>query len=158
MKILDKIRIRASPQQIWHWFENIERMKAWNSKLISFRPISNFSPGMGYLYQIRYRLSRNETEFTGEITQFDPGRLWSARFTNPIGQNVVREMVVHEIYEIVPDGDLTIVNQTVIIENSRIPWFIKLLIKWISTGRSTGKDNLYTLKRLAEKDAATRIE
>jgi hypothetical protein len=158
MKLHDQIRIKASPEFVWYWLENIERMKAWNSKMISFRAISMFPPKVGYLYQVRYRLSRMETEFTGEIIRYEPNRFWMAKFSNPIGEKAKREMVVHESYELIPDGEYTLVRQQEIVENSGVPWFLKLLILFINaTGKSVGKDNIYTLQQLAEKDAATKI-
>jgi len=157
MKLCDQIQIIASPEQIWCWLEKPERMMAWNSKLISVRPVSNFTPRMGYLYQARYRLSKNETEFSGEIIQFQPGRLWSSEFKNPLGEKVSRGCVIQESYELVTSSSTssrTTVKQTITIQNSGIPWIFQLLIKGIQAfGSPAGKDNLYKLKELVEKKA-----
>lgn len=154
MKLVNSIFINRASRAVWAFLENLENMLLWNPKVKHVSPSIFSGPQQGYRYAITYQMHENSiaTEFQAEFVHFEPLSKLVIRHTEALSSPDSR--VIEEIYELSERNGGTFLTQTILIKNSGINIFFRLLI-WIIQrwGKPTGKPYLATLRDIIEKEA-----
>lgn len=154
MKIVFSIFIHRPPETVWTFLANPENMPLWNDNVTHVSPSSFADIKRGYRYTITYHLhgNSNATQFQAEIVHFDPPSKLVTRHTE--GQaSPHRDRVIEETYELSERSGGTFLTQTILIKNSGVNIFLRLLT-WLllKFGKPTGTAYLNPLRDIIERD------
>lgn len=106
-------------------------------------------PGPRLRYSVIFELSGKVDELRAEFTHYEPPSKLVIRMT---GGKFPRDAYAEEMYELSEDRGQTLLTQRVIVQNSGINVFFRLIIFIIRRfGRPVEKRFLGTLKELVEK-------
>jgi uncharacterized protein YndB with AHSA1/START domain len=144
----DTVQIRGSPEKVWMFIEDPQRMKSWNPKIQHISSISWGGRTLGYRYRITYAMRKKRSEFLAEIIEYRRPEKLVIRLTEG---NLPPGSYINEIYQLSRTAEGTSLEQTIEINNSGINIFFRLVIGFISRfGKPTGQKYLERLKELVE--------
>lgn len=148
MILKDTVQIKTSPDKVWTFIEDPERMKLWNPKVQRVSSISWGTRAVGYRYRITYAMSGKTSEFLAEIIEYRPPEKLVIRLTEG---NLPTGSTIDEVYELSATAEGTLLEQRIEIHNSGINIFWRLLLAFISRfGKPMGQKYLEKLKELVE--------
>ena len=148
MILKDSVQIQGPPDKVWTFIEDPQRMKSWNPKIRSIASISWGERTVGYRYRIMYAMSGKTSDFLAEIIEYRRAEKLVIRLSEG---NLPRGSIIHEIYELSPAAEGTLLEQRIEILNSGVNIFLRLLIAFVARfGRPTGQTYLEKLKELVE--------
>lgn len=151
MILKDSVQIHGSPDRVWAFIEDPQRMKSWNPKIQSIVSISWGQRTVGYQYRITYAMSGKTSDFLAEFVEYRRPEKLVVRLSEG---RLPRGAAVHEIYELSPNREGTLLQQRVEFLNSGVNIFLRLLIAFICRfGKPTGQTYLEKLKELVEAPA-----
>ena len=152
MILKDTVQIKSSPENVWSFIEDPERMKSWNPKIQRISSISWGARSIGYRYRITYAMRNKTSEFLAEIIEYRKPEKLVIRLTEG---NLSQGSYICEIYQLSRTAEGTLVEQTIEINNSRINIFFRLMIAFIYRfGKPTGQKYLEKLKELVETSSS----
>jgi uncharacterized protein YndB with AHSA1/START domain len=144
----DAVQIKSSPENVWMFIEDPERMKCWNPKIQRVSSISWGERAIGYRYRITYAMKNKTSEFLAEIIEYRKPERLVIRLTEG---NLPRGSYIDEIYHLSRTAAGTLLEQRIEINDSGINIFFRLLIAFIyRVGKPTGQKYLAKLKELVE--------
>lgn len=152
MHIKQQILIDASPEKVWDLIEDPENHSRWNPKVKDTNLISHGERRVGYRYRITFSMRGRDNEMEAEIREYDPPRRLVTDMKNRFYADAnALERRFEEVYQLITEGDKTLLRQTIAIDNSGINLFFRLVIGLVlKIGKPVGKEYLVTLKELAE--------
>ena len=153
MKIVDKIFIKRPAATVWAFLEDPENMPAWNPNVQRVSAPRLSKPKLGYRYAISYRLGSKAPEnFQAEFVVYAPPSKLVIRHSQ--GSARVSERIIEESYELTERDGGCLLRQTILVKNSGINIFIRLLVWLIQTfGKPSGKTYLEDLRDIVEGEA-----
>lgn len=153
MVIEDKIKINASPVEVWPYVADPEMHELWNPKIKKYTPVSPGKYAVGFRYRMTYLMSNKEIVMEAEIKSYEMPVLFVAEMVELIKTDSKSyERRVVESYQLTDLGGVTLLEQHVEVINSGIHLFFRFLI-WLimKIGKPQGKRYLQKLKELVEE-------
>jgi len=148
MILKDSVWINASPERVWEYLEDPERMRLWNPKIKAVASVSWGQRCKGFRYRVTYVMGGKENELSAEIEEYQPPAKLIIRHT---GGRLPPNGYAQEIYELSRENGGTALTQIIRLHNSGINLFFRLLIALLYRfGTPTGKKYLTILKELVE--------
>jgi len=148
MILKDSVWINASPERVWEYLEDPERMRLWNPKIKAVASVSWGQRCKGFRYRVTYVMGGKENELSAEIEEYQPPAKLIIRHT---GGRLPPNGYAQEIYELSRENGGTALTQIIRLYNSGINLFFRLLIALLYRfGTPTGKKYLTILKELVE--------
>ena len=144
-----RARIMAPPALVWRWVFEPRGWPAWNPKIEDVVPMSAERPGPGWRFRIAFRLRKSRQLADAEFVEAVPEKRLVCRVTggdlNPGGWML-------ETYELQADEDTTVLTHTVDLANSRMPWFSRLAVVFLTNLFNSSGDlgHVRNLKALIE--------
>lgn len=144
-----RARIMAPPGVVWQWVSQPRSWLAWNPKIDDVVPISQDAPRPGWRFRIAYRMRRKKPLAEAELVEFVPGRRLVCRTTggdlNPGGW-------ILETYALAADEDTTVLTHEVDLAHSKMPWFARVAVVFLTNLFNAGGDlgHVRNLKALIE--------
>lgn len=152
MILKDTVQIKSSPENLWAFIEDPERMKSWNPKIQRISSISWGRRAVGYRYRITYAMRNKASEFLAEIIEYRKPEKLVIRLTEG---NLPRGSYIEEVYQLSRTAEGTLVEQTIEINNSGINIFFRMLIAFLYRfGKPIGQKYLEKLKELVETSSS----
>jgi uncharacterized protein YndB with AHSA1/START domain len=131
MNIDDTTYIEASPATVWEVLKDPSLMPLWNSKIVACDILSDGEPRQGYRFKVHFKWREKEQLSDAEFIEFDTCNTLTIRYEKGM---LAPKGYVDESFILEPDEGGTVLTQRVNIRHSGLPWWAKLLMKWISTG------------------------
>lgn len=152
MHIKQQVLIDADPEKVWGLVENPENHSLWNPKVKGTNLISHGKRRVGYRYRITFSMRGRDNEMEAEIREYDPPRRLVTDMKNRFYTDAnALERRFEEVYQLITEGDKTLLIQTITIDNAGINLFLRLVIALVlKIGKPVGKEYLVTLKEIIE--------
>ncbi len=147
--VTGRARIMAPRAVVWQWVAQPRAWGAWNPKIEDVVPISQDAPRGGWRFRIAYRLRKKKQLAEAELLEFRPNQRLVCRTSggdlNPGGWLV-------ETYTLSSDEDTTVLTHTVDLANSRMPYFSRFAVVFLTNLFNSGGDlgHVRNLKALIE--------
>ena len=144
MQEIARIQIDASPQAVFDLIADNTRRGEWAEGMETFDYTSDFDPNdaVGTTFTQRIREGGRVTEYHGEITAYDPPKVWGSKVVGGSYSMVVE-------YHLAPANGGTEVVNVVVVDSSS--WFVRVmgfLFSWFT--KWLGRKQLRKLKELVE--------
>ena len=72
MKISNTIEIKATPEKVFYWLEDPERVKKWQTNVTEYKIIKNMQNKVGTTFTEYIEENNRRTEMRGIVTEFVP--------------------------------------------------------------------------------------
>lgn len=144
-----RARIMAPRALVWQWVSEPRGWPAWNPKVEDVVPISQDAPRGGWRFRIAYRLRKKKQLAEAEFVEFSLNSKLACRTSggdlNPGGWLL-------ETYTLSADEDTTVLTHTVDLENSKMPYFARFAVVFLTNLFNSGGDlgHVRNLKALIE--------
>lgn len=151
MHIRERIVIHASPEKIWAVLSDIQRLPEWNKKAHSVRS-TDLQSGVGLRWRVDYRMKKKQSIYDLTVARQSPPHHLHLEIKEASVMGADRKPVeVTEIFELVPQGENTLVKHEVTVREDNIPWFFRPLV-WLVMrfGKPVGGGPLEHLKKIVE--------
>lgn len=143
----DKVRIECPPEIVWTLVADPGLWPGWNPRVVAVHNLST-PPGPGSTFAIDSNWRNKSIHLDGCITHWEPNLRITARYTDPARSHT--SDYYEETLTLTQRRRHTLVRQTVLIRDSRIPFPITLLVWLIAlTGRAQGDGPLQYLRNSA---------
>ena len=144
-----RARIMAPPALVWQWVSEPRGWIAWNPKIEDIVTLSAETPREGWRFRIAYRLRKKKQLAEAELVEFRPNERLACRVTggdlNPGGW-------ILETYTLEADEDTTILTHKVDLAHSKMPYFARFAVVFLTNLFNSGGDlgHVRNLKALME--------
>lgn len=147
-KLVQKLLIAETPDGLWPWVADPDRVQLWNEKLESHTAPSLSSLHQGSTYTVRYRMraGAQAVDNRAEVVTWEPPTRITVRY---YGGDLGRDGWVVESASLDSVSGGTLVRRTVEFNVPRLPWFVRLLMRVIFRfGKPKGESDLEALERV----------
>ncbi len=124
-----RARILAPPALVWQWVSEPRGWIAWNPKIVDIVPMIVSPPALGWRFRIAYRLRKSQQLADAELVEFEPGKRLVCKV---VGGDLKPGGYMLEIYELQADEDTTVLTHTVDLANSKMPYFARFAVKFLT--------------------------
>ena len=145
-----RARIMCPPALDWQWVAEPRGWPAWNPKIEEIVPLAADPPREGWRFRIAYRLRKNKTQLAdAEFVEFRQNERLVCRTSggdlNPGGW-------ILETYALYADEDTTVLTHTVDLSNSKMPYFARFAVVFLTNLFNSSGDlgHVRNLKALIE--------
>lgn len=150
MKVAETHTIDAPPEVVWPYVADPVLMSGWNDKIVAVRRDADAEVRLDEAFGMTYRMSGRDNDSAVDVIVCDPPSAVAYRHT---GTWKGKTQVAVERYDLEPRGGGTRVTQTIDLSRAGIPWFFRLLIKFIDRfGESQGLTSLELLEKVVRED------
>jgi uncharacterized protein YndB with AHSA1/START domain len=139
-----RARILAPPALVWQWVCEPRGWPAWNPKIEEIVPMSLQPLGPGWRFRIAYRLRKSRQLADAELVEFVPERRLVCK---TVGGDLKPGGFILETYELHADEDTTVLTHTVDLGQSKMPFFARLAVKFL-TGMFNASGDLGHVRNL----------
>lgn len=119
--LVEKLKIAAPAERLWPLVSDLTQMEHWNPKLVSAEPKSDGQPRVGYRARTTWQMNGRQRSFDTRITACDAPRLVAFMHYDDIAKNTF----VEERFELVADGEGTLVTHRLDFRNAGIPLIVR---------------------------------
>lgn len=114
MRMQHQIEIDRSPDELWPWLTETDRLKQWMKGLLEITPVSEGEPGVGFKSRMQIKEGKKVSDYSEEITRWEPPHALAVRITGgciPEGTAMesaytTTDMGGHSRIDVVTTGDL----------------------------------------------------
>ena len=144
-----RARIMAPPTLVWQWVREPRGWPAWNPKIEDIVPMSVEQPAIGWRCRIAFRLRKSRQLADAELVEWVPERRLVCRV---IGGDLKPGGWILETYELQSDEDTTVLTHTVDLEHSKMPYFARFAVVFLTNLFNSSGDlgHVRNLKALIE--------
>ncbi|HSB32205.1 MAG TPA: SRPBCC domain-containing protein [Candidatus Sulfobium mesophilum] len=143
-----RVEIDASPEVVWSYVSDPEKVREWHGGIKAIVPISAGVWSAGSQLRVRYEFRARESNYLAEVLDFErPLRL----VIHLTGGNMPLGGYMQEVYELSASASGTILKQSLILYKYGTSLFKEALIFFLlHLVKSRRKKYLFKLKELAE--------
>ena len=124
-----RARILAQPAVVWQWVREPRSWPAWNPKIEDIVPMSVQAPGPNWRFRIAFRLRKSRHLADAELIEFVPDKRLVCK---TVGGDLNPGGFIIEIYELQADEDTTVLTHTVDLSNSKMPFYARYVVKFLT--------------------------
>ena len=148
MILTSETRINRSPEYVWPFIEDPERMKAWNPRIVDFEELGWGARGVGFRYNVRYRKGEGVLDAFVEIDSYRVQEEYAFRLS---GGQLPAGGYARVIFELRGCNEGTHVKRTIDLTHARLPRVLRIVVGLAGrVGAPAGKEGLARLKKVVE--------
>lgn len=148
MRMQHAVDIERTPDDLWPWLTEPDRLTQWMKGLLEISPASDGEPGVGYRSTMKIKEGRKVSDYDEEIIRWNPPHGLGVRIT---GGSMPAGMAMESVYTVTDLGGRSRVD---VVTSAELKGAWKLfapLMRLFAGGQQ--KSFFKTLKRLAEAEA-----
>ena len=119
----------APPALVWQWVAEPRGWVAWNPKVVDVVPLSLDTPRLGWRCRLAYRMKKRTQLTEAELVEFRPRERLVCRTS---GGDLKQGGWILETYTLSADEDTTVLTHEVDLENSRMPYFARFAVVFLT--------------------------
>jgi len=156
MRLMDRIRIHASPTEIWAQVGDPEQWPGFHPKVVRVERRSGSGPVVDAWYDIEFEMNGKRLVHKARVSEVLPERRLCLAATVPLPrEGESGEVQVDIVYELDPTATGVEVVETYEITGHGLPWFVRWIARFINRfGRPVGPSSLTQLKELLEPESS----
>jgi hypothetical protein len=148
MRIRNRTLNDRPEADVWRHVIRPEFFPRWNDKVSSLDAVGEFR--VGQPFTTRYLWRGKALQCASIATEVQAERVLELRHTAPVGPGVPPNLEIRQRFTLEPRGTRTVVTKLVVIENAEMPYYVRLLVWFVTRfGAPSGPD---PLKRLCEAE------
>lgn len=145
MHMQHAVDIDRSPDDLWPWLTEPERVKQWMKGLLEITPVSEGEPRVGFQSRMKIKEGKRISDYDEEITQWDPPHALAVRIT---GGCMPSEMAMESAYTVTASGSG---SRLEVVTSGDLKGFWKLFAPVMKLFAGAQQKSFFkTLKKLAE--------
>ena len=155
MKTHDRAPVDATPDQVWPFVADPDRIPLWNPKLVSIDHRGAGPVSTGDRFTAAYRMSPDKAPVKSSVRVLRAEAPRLVEYEHVVDDPRQR-MTVVETYRIASRGDRTWVHQSVDL-SAALPWWIKPLVWWLARfGKPVGRTTMEELAHVVQTGGTPR--